>query len=58
VYDVNKAYIFSLVALENAILEEDITILFYDEIDLVGNHDLICFFDYVKTLKWQYIEMI
>lgn len=51
VYDANKAYIFSLVALENAILEDDISILFYDEIDLVGNYDLICFFDYVKSLE-------
>lgn len=51
VYDANKAYILSLVALENAMLEDDLSILFYDEIDLEGNHDLICFFDYLKKLE-------
>jgi len=51
VYDANKSYILSLVALENAILEDDISILFYDEIDLEGNNDLIGFFDYLKKLE-------
>lgn len=51
VYDANKAYILSLVALENAILEDDISILFYDEIDLEGNNDLISFFDYLKNIE-------
>ena len=49
--DVNKAYILSLVALENAIIEDDVSVLFYDEINLEQNDDLILFFDNIKTLE-------
>lgn len=49
--DVNKAYILSLVALENAIIEDDVSVLFYDEINLEQNDDLIFFFDNIKTLE-------
>lgn len=51
VQDANKAYILSLVALENAIIEDDVAVLFYDEINLEQNDNLMIFFDYIKTLE-------
>jgi len=51
IYDAGKTYTLSLVALENAILDDNVSVLFYDEVDLEGNHDLICFFDYLKNLE-------